>query len=88
MKQIESIEQLHRRVRVKRIRTSILTHLLMMVLATIFLVPIIWMFSTALKSRWEIFAWPPNWFPSTPQWKNFKEAFTRVPMLRFMGNTL
>lgn len=88
MKQIESIEQLRRRVRAKRIRTSILTHLFMMLLATIFLIPIIWMFSTALKTRWEIFAWPPNWFPSTLQWGNFKEAFTRVPMLRFMGNTL
>ncbi|MFA5447731.1 MAG: carbohydrate ABC transporter permease [Sphaerochaeta sp.] len=87
MKNLDSIQALHRRTKIKRIRTSILTHLVMISLALLFLVPIIWMLSTALKTRWEIFAWPPNWFPETLQWNNFKEAFTRVPMWRFMRNT-
>ena len=73
-------------LRMKRAKT-LFTHLFMITLSIIFLLPIAWMFSTAIKSRWEIFAWPPVFFPSTPHWGNFKDVFTRVPMVRFIGNT-
>jgi multiple sugar transport system permease protein len=65
-----------------------LIYLVMTIIAFIFMLPIFWMLSTALKERWEILAWPPTWIPENPQWQNFKEALTRYPFGRFMLNTL
>ena len=38
---------------------EILAHTVMISLALVFMIPIIWMLSTSLKSRWEIFTYPP-----------------------------
>lgn len=64
-----------------------LAHITMITLALIFMIPIIWMLSTSLKARWEIFAWPPQWVPETLHWENYREAFTKYPMGRFMLNS-
>ncbi|HPE93684.1 MAG: carbohydrate ABC transporter permease [Sphaerochaeta sp.] len=80
----EAMKRAHRR---RQITTSVVTHSFMILLSVIFLLPIFWMFSTAIKSRWDIFLWPPVLFPEVPQWVNFRDVFTRVPMFRFIGNT-
>lgn len=59
----------------------------MTVLALIFMVPLLWMLSTSLKGRVEIFAWPPQWFPMEPQWQNYADAFAKYPLGRFMLNS-
>lgn len=64
-----------------------LAHIVMIAIALIFMIPIIWMLSTSLKARWEIFAWPPQWIPETPHWENYTDAFTKYPMARFMLNS-
>ncbi len=65
----------------------IAAYLLMSAIAVVFMVPILWMLSTALKSRWEVFAWPPQWIPTEPQWQNFSDALTKYPFGRFFLNT-
>jgi ABC-type glycerol-3-phosphate transport system permease component len=57
-------------------------------LAIIFMIPLFWMMSTSLKSRFDVFAYPPEIIPSDIQWGNFKEIFTRVPLGRYMLNTV
>ncbi len=57
-------------------------------LAIIFMIPLFWMMSTSLKSRFDVFAYPPEIIPSDIQWGNFREIFTRVPLGRYMLNTL
>lgn len=64
-----------------------LAYLVMTVLAFIVMIPLFWMLSTSLKARWEIFAWPPQWIPETFHWENYREAFTKYPMGRFMLNS-
>jgi multiple sugar transport system permease protein len=64
------------------------TYLVMTGLALIFMIPIIWMLATSLKTRSEIFAYPPVWVPSDPQWDNYAEAFGKYPLARFMANTM
>lgn len=59
----------------------------MTLLALIFMIPLLWMLSTSLKGRTEIFAWPPQWLPADPQWQNFSEAFNKYPLARFMLNS-
>lgn len=75
----------------RRMRTllkNILAYTVMTAIAFIVMLPIFWMLSTALKSRWDVLAWPPEWIPSEPQWQNFSEAMTRYPFGRFMLNTM
>jgi multiple sugar transport system permease protein len=52
-----------------------------------FLAPTLWMISSALKARTEIFAHPIVWIPQEPQWQNFAEALTLLPFGKFAINT-
>lgn len=62
-------------------------YVVMTAIAIVFMIPLLWMFSTSLKSRPEIFAWPPSWIPEQPLWSNYAEAFTKYPLGRFMLNS-
>jgi len=66
----------------------IVIYTVMTAIALVFMIPIFWMVSTALKGRWEILTWPPTLIPDIPQWQNFAEALTRYPFDRFILNTL
>jgi multiple sugar transport system permease protein len=63
-------------------------YIIMSAIALVFLIPIFWMMSTSVKARWDVFAWPTVWIPTTLHWENFREVFTRYPFGRFMLNTL
>lgn len=52
-----------------------LIHLILVVLSLVFLVPLVWMVLTALKSDQEAMAFPPQWIPSEWKWENFPTAF-------------
>ena len=65
-----------------------LRYLLWIALGVLFLLPVFWMISSALKPSYAIFARPPVWWPAEPQWSNFKEALTALPFGRFALNTL
>jgi ABC-type glycerol-3-phosphate transport system permease component len=63
---------------------------LLVFLSAVFLFPLFWMLTTALKSEAQIFRWPPQWFPDPIQWSNFQEALGNplLPFGRFVVNTL
>ncbi len=75
------------RKRARRVIGHALVYALMTALALLFMLPIFWMASTSLKLPREIFAWPPEWIPSTPQWDNYAEAFGKYPLARYMLNS-
>ncbi|MGQ9553666.1 MAG: carbohydrate ABC transporter permease [Anaerolineae bacterium] len=53
-----------------------------------FVLPFVWMVSTAFKPRWEQLVMPPVWIPSRIEWNNFISPLQRQPVLRWYGNTL
>jgi sn-glycerol 3-phosphate transport system permease protein len=53
----------------------------------LFVLPLVWMVLTALKSADELFSLPVRWLPATPQWSNFLAAWRALPMARFYFNT-
>lgn len=58
--------------------------------AVIFLVPLLWMFTTSLKAQPEVYTFPPTFFPETWRFENFVEGWT-YPGTNFplwLGNTL
>jgi len=54
----------------------------------LFSLPFLWTVSTALKTNQQVFAVPPQWIPSPPQWDNFRRAWTDLPFPTFVLNTL
>jgi multiple sugar transport system permease protein len=68
----------------------ILVYGLLILLSLIFLFPLFWMVTTALKPEGQIFLWPPQWIPDPFQWSNFQEAFSNplLPFNQFVVNTL
>lgn len=45
--------------------------------AVIVVLPFYWMLITSLKDGSESMAYPPTWWPVTPRWENFREAWNR-----------
>ncbi len=56
--------------------------------AIVFLMPIFWMVSTALKPSADIFAIPIKWFPVDPQFSNFVDAWRQGPFPQYFYNSV
>ncbi len=54
----------------------------------IFVLPFIFMLSTALKLPAQLYKVPLEWIPNPPAWHNFVEGWTIRPFSRFATNTL
>lgn len=74
--------------RTRRWLSAAAAYATMILVAFVVMIPLLWMLSTSLKERWEIFTYPPQWIPTNPQWHNYVDAFTKYPLARFMGNSL
>jgi multiple sugar transport system permease protein len=71
-----------------KIFSAVLTYVLLIALATIMLLPFIWMLSASLKLDREVFRFPIEWIPQDPQWSNYGTIWTRIPFLTFFRNSL
>jgi multiple sugar transport system permease protein len=61
----------------------------LLILGTVaFVLPFLWMVSTALKDSQEVFTFPPTLWPSSLHWNNFSEGWTVLPFNVFLFNTL
>lgn len=61
---------------------------LLIFFSVIFLGPLFWLLSTALKSTNDMGAFPILWWPSVPQWNNFVQAITLIDFWTFSRNSL
>jgi multiple sugar transport system permease protein len=68
--------------------TSVISQILLSLVALLFLVPIIWMLLSALKPSAEVFTTPPKLFGSEVMFSNFVEAWNYLPFGRFILNTV
>jgi multiple sugar transport system permease protein len=68
--------------------TSVISQILLSLVALLFLVPIIWMLVSALKPSAEVFTTPPTLFGSEIKFSNFVEAWNYLPFGRFILNTV
>jgi ABC-type glycerol-3-phosphate transport system permease component len=71
-----------------RLTSRVALLLLMIVLSVAFLIPLVWLASTSLKTSGQVFIQPIEWLPDPPQWDNYPEVFRRLPFERFIYNTL
>ncbi len=68
------------------IKTICLYGLLVLLSITI-LLPFLWMVSSSLKTSQEVFSVPMKWLPEEPVWENFREIWTKIPLLMFFKNS-
>ncbi|QFI69833.1 carbohydrate ABC transporter permease [Sinorhizobium alkalisoli] len=59
-----------------------------LVLAAIYLFPLYWMYVTALKTGSAMFATPPKFLPSDPQWSIYAYVWESRNMGRYLWNSL
>ena len=52
------------------------------------MIPFLWMISTSLKTRAEVFAVPPTLLPRVPQWQNYPDMWASLPFGSFFFNSL
>jgi ABC-type glycerol-3-phosphate transport system permease component len=67
------LEMVHRRP-VQAVREAV-TYILLVSGAAVFLLPLFWMVTTALKRKDELYVFPPQFFPQSFNWQNFPIAF-------------
>uniref|UniRef100_UPI003101B35C carbohydrate ABC transporter permease n=1 Tax=Neorhizobium sp. EC2-8 TaxID=3129230 RepID=UPI003101B35C len=57
------------------------------VITAVMLMPFIWMLSASLKLSRDVFVFPIEWIPSQPQWQNYVDIWTKIPLGLFIYNT-
>jgi multiple sugar transport system permease protein len=76
-------------VRLQRIVTTAVLEIILAVVGVSMATPFVWMVTTSLKSRSQVFLYPPQIIPRPVLWSNFVEVWTReAPMVSAYLNSL
>lgn len=74
-------------IRLTRILSSTVLHVILILVALSMIVPFVWMISTSLKDFGQVFNIPPNWIPDPVVWQNYPDSFTALPFARAYWNS-
>ncbi|MBW8788008.1 carbohydrate ABC transporter permease [Rhizobium leguminosarum] len=66
---------------------SVAIYAIVIAVTLIMLMPFAWMLSASLKLSRDVFAFPIEWIPSEPQWHNYVDIWTKIPLALFIYNT-
>ena len=64
------------------------THLLLVAVCVAIGLPFFWMVTTSIKAPTEVQIFPPVWWPETPRFQNFVDAWESAPFGRFYINSV
>ncbi len=68
---------------------KVAVYTLLIVVAALMVVPFLWMLSASIKSNREVFLMNPFvWIPDVPKWSNYINIWTKIPLLKFVQNTV
>ncbi len=68
--------------------TNTILFVVLALFAVVMIAPLLWMFSTSLKTKPEVFALPPVLWPSDPQWDTYTRMWSEAPILSGFRNSL
>lgn len=66
---------------------DVLHHILLIVFSIVMAFPFLWMAVSAIKTKAEIWKFPPTWWPKVPQWHNFIDAWQAAPFGQYFFNS-
>jgi len=62
-------------------------YITIIIVTLVMMMPFAWMLSASLKLSSEVFVFPIEWIPSKPQWQNYVDIWTKIPLALFIYNT-
>ncbi len=81
----KKMKSIHR----KKIAGKVGIYLILLLITVLMLIPFVWMLSASIKSNREVFLMDPFvLIPDIPRWDNYIKLWTRIPMLKFVQNTV
>ena len=66
---------------------QIAAYIALALLSILTVIPFAWMLSASVKLNKDVFSWPMEWIPSNPQWNNYVNIWTKIPLMTFISNT-
>lgn len=66
---------------------KIAVYVILILLSILTIIPFAWMLSASVKLNKDVFAWPMQWIPAEPQWQNYVNIWTKIPLMKFISNT-
>lgn len=75
-------------IKKRSLATTIAIHAFLLIFSLIVLLPLVWLVSTAFKTKAELFANPYNLFPKSLKLFNFREAWQYAPFGKYYINTI
>lgn len=67
---------------------KIIIYAMLILFSVIMVVPFYWMLISSVKTNNEVFSIPMEWFVSEFHWENYKDIWTKIPLLTFFGNSV
>ncbi len=68
---------------------KIILYLILIIITIVMIIPFLWMLSASIKTDREVFKMNPFvWIPEVPRWDNYVKIWTKIPMLKFVENTV
>lgn len=68
---------------------KIVLYVVLLIITALMVVPFLWMLSASIKSNREVFIMDPFvWIPEVPRWQNYVGIWTKIPLLKFVQNTV
>lgn len=71
----------------KHLIVNLILFLVLLAGSLVMIVPLLWMLSTSVKEKLEVFAMPPVWIPSKINWIKYSEIWTKGPLLSGLKNS-
>lgn len=69
--------------------SKVIIYIILIIVACIMIIPFLWMLSSSLKTDAEVFKMDNfRWIPETPRWSNYTKIWTKIPMAKFVENTV
>ncbi|MDF2871139.1 MAG: hypothetical protein K0R05_2714 [Anaerocolumna sp.] len=66
-----------------------IVYIILFIITAIMIVPFLWMLSASIKTNREVFVMDPFvWIPEIPKWDNYIRIWTKIPLLKFVQNTV
>jgi len=68
---------------------KVVVYVILLLITAVMIVPFLWMLSASIKSNREVFLMDPFvWIPAEPKWDNYIKIWTKIPLLKFVQNTV
>lgn len=76
-----------RRLSAQQVMSNICLYLFYLVVVLVFLGPVLWVVSLSLKTRAEVYAYPPRLWPRPIAWENYAQVLRSTSILRYLFNS-